>query len=74
MTLIANLQDCLYHRTIDPERIPEMTDASPAPPDEQVCEVPDLLSTVMPSVSNRVDGQTEVLDPGKKMAAEVRQA
>lgn len=51
-----------------------MTDASPAPPDDELRETLDLLSTVMASVSDRVDAQTVVLDRVNKTAAEARQA
>lgn len=51
-----------------------MTDASPALPDDELRETLDLLATVMASVSNRVDAQTEVLDRLNKTATEARQA
>lgn len=51
-----------------------MTDASPAPPDDELRETLDLLSTVMASVSDRVDANTQVLDRLNKTATEARQA
>ena len=51
-----------------------MTDASPALPDDELRETLELLSTVMASVSDRVDAQTGVLDRVNKTAAEARQA
>lgn len=51
-----------------------MTTASPALPDDELRETLDLLSTVMASVSDRVDAQTEVLDRVNKTATEARQA
>ena len=51
-----------------------MTDASPALPDDELRETLELLSTVMASVSDRVDAQTGVLDRVNKTATEARQA
>ena len=51
-----------------------MTDASPALPDDELRETLDLLSTVMASVSDRVDANTQVLDRLNKTATEARQA
>ncbi|MEH6523947.1 hypothetical protein [Sulfitobacter sp.] len=51
-----------------------MTDASPAPMDDELRESLDLLATVMASVSNRVDANTQVLDRLNKTATEARQA
>ena len=51
-----------------------MTDASPALPDDELRETLELFSTVMASVSDRVDAQTGVLDRVNKTAAEARQA
>ena len=70
----ANLTGCSSRRTIDPERMPPMTDASPALPDDELRETLELLSTVMASVSDRVDAQTGVLDRVNKTATEARQA
>ncbi|MGR3640318.1 hypothetical protein [Alterinioella nitratireducens] len=50
------------------------TTASPALSDDELRETLDLLSTVMASVSDRVDAQTEVLDRVNKTATEARQA
>lgn len=48
----------------------------PAPPssDAELRETLDLLGTLMASVSDRVDAQTEALDRVSKTAAEARQA
>ena len=52
-----------------------MTDTpSPALSDDELRETLDLLSTVLASVSDRVDTQTEVLDRLNKTATEARQA
>lgn len=51
-----------------------MTDRPPASSDDELRETLDLLSTVMASVSDRVDAQTEVLDRVNKTATEARQA
>lgn len=51
-----------------------MTTASPALSDDELRETLDLLSTVMASVSDRVDAQTDVLDRVNKTATEARQA
>ena len=52
-----------------------MTDTpSPALSDDELRETLDLLSTVLASVSDRVDTQTEVLDRVNKTATEARQA
>lgn len=50
-----------------------MTDR-PALPDAELRETLDLLSTVVASVSDRVDSQSEALDRLTKTAAETRQA
>ena len=47
---------------------------SPALSDDELRETLDLLSTVMASVSDRVDSQTQVLDRVNKTATEARQA
>ena len=49
-----------------------MTDASPALPDNELRETLELLSTVMASVSDRVDAQTGVLDRVNKTTTEAR--
>ncbi|WBU58808.1 hypothetical protein [Paracoccus sediminicola] len=52
-----------------------MTDtSSPALSDDELRETLDLLSTVLASVSDRVDTQTEVLGRVNKTATEARQA
>jgi hypothetical protein len=51
-----------------------MTDAFPTIPDDELRETLDLLSTVMASVSDRVDANTQVLDRLNKTATEARQA
>mgnify|MGYP000371231802 CR=1 FL=1 len=51
-----------------------MTDTPPALPDDELRETLDLLSTVMASVSDRVDANTQVLDRLNKTATEARQA
>ncbi|WP_281859002.1 hypothetical protein [Litoreibacter halocynthiae] len=51
-----------------------MTDPSSAPSDDELRETLDLLSTVMASVSDRVDANTQVLDRLNKTATEARQA
>jgi hypothetical protein len=51
-----------------------MTDRPPAPSDDELRETLDLLSTVMASVSDRVDSNTQVLDRLNKTATEARQA
>jgi hypothetical protein len=51
-----------------------MTDRPPALPDDELRETLDLLSTVMASVSDRVDANTQVLDRLNKTATEARQA
>ncbi|MBP1807598.1 hypothetical protein [Rubellimicrobium aerolatum] len=48
--------------------------APPASPDADLRETLDLLGTLMASVSDRVDAQTEALDRLSKTAAEARQA
>ena len=47
---------------------------SPALPDDELRETLDLLSTVLASVSDRVDAQGVLLDRVNKTAAEARQA
>jgi hypothetical protein len=51
-----------------------MTDTPPALPDDELRETLDLLSTVMASISDRVDTNTQVLDRLNKTATEARQA
>lgn len=51
-----------------------MTDTPPALPDDELRETLDLLSTVMASVSDRVDANTQFLDRLNKTATEARQA
>ncbi len=53
-----------------------MTDQSPSPalPDAELRETLDLLSTVLASVSDRVDAQTGAMDRLVKTATEARQA
>lgn len=52
-----------------------MTDTpAPALSDDELRETLDLLSTVLASVSDRVDAQTELLDRVNKTATEARQA
>lgn len=46
----------------------------PALSNEDLCETLDLFSTVMASVSDRVDAHTQVLDRLNKTATEARQA
>lgn len=48
--------------------------SSPPPSDDELRETLDLLSTVMASVSNRVDTQTKALDQVNRTATEARQA
>lgn len=48
--------------------------ASPALPDDELRETLDLLSTVIASVSDRVDNQGDLLNRLTKTAAETRQA
>lgn len=52
---------------------PDRTDR-PALSNEDLCETLDLFSTVMASVSDRVDAHTQVLDRLNKTATEARQA
>lgn len=57
--------------------MPDTSDTSastPALSDEELRETLDLLSTVLASVSDRVDAQTTVLDRVNKTATEARQA
>ena len=51
-----------------------MTDAAPALPDAELRETLDLLSTVVASVSDRVDNQGNAIDKLTKTAAATRQA
>lgn len=51
-----------------------MTNTPPTLPDDELRETLDLLSTVMASVSDRVDANTQVLDRLNKTATEARQA
>ena len=51
-----------------------MTDQSPAPSDQELRDILDMLGTVVASVSDRVDAQTEVLARVNKTATEARQA
>lgn len=53
-----------------------MTDTAPSPAlsDDELRETLDLFSTVMASVSDRVDAHTQVLDRLNKTATEARQA
>lgn len=51
-----------------------MTDTTPALSDAELRETLDLLSTVIASVSDRVDSQTDALDRLTKTATEARQA
>ncbi|GAD57239.1 hypothetical protein [Limimaricola cinnabarinus] len=53
---------------------PDTSASTPALSDEELCETLDLLSTVLASVSDRVDAQTTVLDRVNKTATEARQA
>lgn len=48
--------------------------APPASPDAELRETLELLGTLLASVSDRVDAQTEALDRLSKTAAEARQA
>ena len=51
-----------------------MTDQPPAPSDQELRDILDMLGTVVASVSDRVDAQTEVLARVNKTATEARQA
>ncbi len=51
-----------------------MTDQPPAPSDQELRDILDMLGTVVASVSDRVDAQTEVLGRVNKTATEARQA
>lgn len=48
--------------------------ASPALSDDELRETLDMIGTVLASVSDRVDGQTDALDRLVKTATEARQA